>query len=471
MRKRDHNESDDRRVEELLAQLETTPPDDETLREMARAASAQPRTSREDVRRRRLPVRLAGAVGLALAVAVGIGIAIGASFAPSGAAASAPTGVGFLAQSGWTVHQSGSKATPEQPTVAIAANVPVHPGDVAPGGAAFTGFPSSTLATLPRRGVVIVASFTLRAAEPHADVMFPPRRLPLRLRDANPYFGFTLKAGRPLAEYRIRAGVNGHHVDVYVYFGTARPSQAAIRAAQRQLDRLVVRSPDGARAEAESDDAPRLPATSGTESADAARVVDRTLVCATGVSAGVRVLELGARAGVRERGASSWRWPAHAWLYNRSGIRYGIVGVAAPVSHHGSSPTDPVNGTSPPWPTRPDPGIGNLLTTLWTDAVRCRPTVARVPLAATGLQGGAADAFADQYDCAIPKRILVRVRAVFLTSTRLRLNRRFGFHTTNDVVQEGALAARTTGGKPLAYAEVRANGKARVFAAPSCTAR
>jgi hypothetical protein len=450
---------EERRVEELFERLETSELDEQDLTAIARAATAQPRVVQAGRRARPLPLRLAGAVGAALVAAVAVGVVIGASLAPSGSAASVPTGVGFLAEAGWTVHQSGSKATPERPTVAIAANAPVHPHDTASEG--FAGFPYSTLGTLPRRGVVIVASFTLREAEPQADVAFPTRKLPLRLSDATPYYELALRPGRKLAQYRIRAGVNGHHVDIYVYFGTARPSPATIQAAERQLGRLIVVGPGGS-SRIDSQAQPRLPSASGAETAGLAKVIDRTVVCSTGVSAGIRVLEVGARTGVREAGnPSHWLQPAHAWVYNRKGVRYGVAGVAAPNASPGH--------TAPPWPTLPDPGIGHLRTTTWLDAVRCKPTVARIPLSSSGLTGGPADPFDDEFECAAPRRILVRARVVFRRSTSLRLNGRFGFHTTGEDVVEGSLAVRTEGGKPLAYADVVANGKARVFAAKDCS--
>ena len=180
------------------------------------------------------------------------------------------------------------------------------------------------------------------------------------------------------------------------------------------------------------------------------------------MSAGIRVLTLGGETGVREAGnPSHWLQPAHAWLYNRKGLRYGVVGIAAPNASPGN--------TAPPWPTSPDPGVGHLRTTMWLDAVRCKPTVARIPLSSSGLTGGAADPFGDAYECVAPRRILVRARVVFRNSTSLRLNARFGFHTTGEDVVEGSFAARTEGGKPFAYADVLANGKARLFAARGCS--
>ena len=105
------------------------------------------------VRRRRL--RRPVAVLLAAAL-VALGVGIGALVTPSGSAAPAPSGLGFLPATGWSVLQNGGDGTPVRPAVAIAANVPLSPDDDA------DGLPLSTLETLPPDGVVIVTSFIAR---------------------------------------------------------------------------------------------------------------------------------------------------------------------------------------------------------------------------------------------------------------------------------------------------------------------
>jgi len=185
----------------------------------------------------RRPRRLPLALGAALLGACALGVGVGAVITPSGSASSAPAGLGFLPERGWNVFQSGREATPARPATAIAANVPLDAQD------ASDGLPYSTLLTLPRDGIVITVGFTV-GGEPLRDKYFPPRGLPLRIRDAAPFieWGVQARPGRPLGQYQLRAGVDGHNVDVNLYFGTERPSPAQLTAAQRQLDRLIVRS-------------------------------------------------------------------------------------------------------------------------------------------------------------------------------------------------------------------------------------
>jgi hypothetical protein len=117
---------------------------------------------------------------------------------------------------------------------AVAANVPLLD--------AATGTPPyATLEALPRRGILIAASFGLRG-DPSEDFQFPATSLPLRFEDAE--LVPALPAGPILAsvtQYRLRVGVGGSNVDARIYFGSD-PTQRMIGAAQSQLERLVVAS-------------------------------------------------------------------------------------------------------------------------------------------------------------------------------------------------------------------------------------
>jgi len=188
---------------------------------------------------RRFRPRSALALAAALLVATGLGIGVGALVTPSGSAAPAPVGLGFLPERGWSVLQNGADASLTRPAIAIAANVPLRPDDDP------DGLPYSTLEALPPQGIVIVATFTARGLDTYHDTIFPARQLPLSLGDdvLEFQFGAQVRPERPLGQYRLRAAVNGHNIDVNVYFGTRRPSAELIAAAQRQLDRLVV-APD-----------------------------------------------------------------------------------------------------------------------------------------------------------------------------------------------------------------------------------
>ena len=75
-----------------------------------------------------------------------------------------------------------------------------------------------------------------------------------------------------------------------------------------------------------------------------------------------------------------------------------------------------------------------------------------------------------EYECEVPRRVFVRVRAVFHTPTKLEPDRSFGYLQLQArcEVSEAALAVRTASGRTLAFASLGA-GKARVFATPGCT--
>jgi hypothetical protein len=182
-------------------------------------------------RRRRLKRPLALAL---TTVAVALAALAGSLIVPGSGTADEPFGLGFLAAPGWNVIEDGGDGTPVRPAVAIAANVPLSPKDDA------QGLPLSTLMSLPPDGIVMIAIFTARGERVH-DGYFPRRTLPLRAGEAEPY-GAWIRPGRPLGQVHLNAGVNRHNVDLTIYYGSEHPSGALVAAAQRQLDRLIVRT-------------------------------------------------------------------------------------------------------------------------------------------------------------------------------------------------------------------------------------
>lgn len=176
------------------------------------------------------------------------------------------------------------------------------------------------------------------------------------------------------------------------------------------------------------------------------RIIDRTLLCSTVLFAGVREVHVSAQAGVREFGSTTrWKSLAIASLWTGSGFSGSSIAGAtagAPKPEQGSS--------------------------FWTYRDKCQPLSARIPLAAGPLSGGPASQFGDQYECAAPRRVLVRIRALFTRPARLRFSSRFRSDSTKVPVKEARIAVRTQTGQPLAYAEVFDSGKARLFTARSC---
>lgn len=196
--------------------------------------------------------------------------------------------------------------------------------------------------------------------------------------------------------------------------------------------------------------------------APAARVVDRTMVCAAGLSGGIYEVEAQARAGAVKRG-SSWAKPATTI------VTTGNTGSAAQALDNTLAWA--IAGKPTPDATViPDP-FGNFSYPIraWGTLAmtnRCRVSRARPPLSARGLRGGAVDALGQIFDCPSPRRILVRVRAVLAADSSLS-TRRGNLGTTTPLTEARVLVS-TQAGKRLAYAEVAASGRARLFTAPSC---
>jgi len=183
------------------------------------------------VRRRRLKRPLALVLATAL---IAIGSLAGSLVIPRSGTADEPFGLGFVRAPGWNVIQDGGDGTPVRPAVSMAANVPFSPKDDA------EGLPLSTLMSLPPDGIVMIAIFTARGEGMH-DSYFSQRSLPLRAGEAET-FGVWIRPGRPLGQVRLQVGVNRHNVDLTIYYGVEHPSPALVAAAQRQLDRLIVRT-------------------------------------------------------------------------------------------------------------------------------------------------------------------------------------------------------------------------------------
>jgi hypothetical protein len=451
--KRKRDEEEERRVEQLLAHLESAVvrPTEETLRAMARSAARSSRASAQGAaagRARPLHLRWGFAVVLALLVGSGLGFALGTSQTPSGGAAEGPVELGFVAAKGWNVLQTATKPTPARPVQqAIATNMPLRPEDDA------DGIPYATLLALPPHGVVIVASFTL-ARENAGSGSLPARELPLRLRDAAPAGGRNaqVRPARPLGQYELRAKVNGHGVDVSVYFGSHRPAPELIASAQRQLDRLVVRS---AR---EGDPLERaLPMRAGADVAAGtragSRIIDRTFRC-TPVRAwgGLRMLEvdavpLGATENDYQRRAYQDRSP-------------GFIGVRTGPWNLGS---ELVAVRARLWvrfaPIHSPPGV-------YAHFRHCAAVRRSVSLSPRGLPGPPID-WSERASCLVRGRALVRIRAVLHSpASWRRANRSYDGARRN--VVEAALAIRSERARsPIAFAELGPAGKTRLWISSS----
>jgi hypothetical protein len=438
---------------------------DATLRErFSRQADALRGPDLADVRRRarnqsparrhRRPwqpvhLRWAFAVAVALLAGSGFGFALGTSDTPAGTAASGPVELGFLPARGWNVLQAATKATRAQPArQAIAANVPLRPEDDA------DGIPYATLLTLPSNGVVVVASFTPARGDRDRSTSSRVGKLPLRLRDATPQgeYDAQLRPTNPLGQYRLRAEVNGYGVDVDVYFGTRRPAPAAITAAQRQLDRLVVQS-IGASNPVEERALPMRPA--GTSRVEAAgqmsRIVDRTFRC-TPFALGGALRDLNVIA-----------WPLDSKEFQNPNPSPGYLGV----SSGGFSPTsDLISVRADAWQRfRNRPRIPEGV---YVHAGRCSAArVVSIPLSPRGLPGPPVQ-FGDDASCTTRGRVLVRVRAVLQSAAPWQRIDRTYAGARRKVVEAAVAVKSESRRRPLAFIELGRAGKTRLWVSSAC---
>ena len=119
----------------------------------------------------------------------------------------------------------------------------------------------------------------------------------------------------------------------------------------------------------------------------------------------------------------------------------------------------------------PNPGVDYPLkawgTLAWNTRL-CHVSAKELPLTTKGLTGGSAGVFDDGLDCDTPAHVLVRMRATMLRGARVSGFRQF-LRTTAPLLR-AELAVGTESGKPLAYSEVLASGKARLLTARGCSA-
>lgn len=188
---------------------------------------------------------------------------------------------------------------------------------------------------------------------------------------------------------------------------------------------------------------------------EATFVLDRTYSCAIPLHGGVYQLENRAHPGARASG--SWTKLAYAGI--RTGPHSGATGsLLAWVTGGAPSTTTTVDQEFWTFDVRTFGTIG-------IRGDRCNPSRAPVVLSAAGLRGGPAAALGDELECDVPRRVLVRVRAVL--ASRASLHGR-EFESVHVPVREAKLAARTAAGKPLTYATVSQSGKATLYTAKGC---
>jgi hypothetical protein len=182
-----------------------------------------------------------------------------------------------------------------------------------------------------------------------------------------------------------------------------------------------------------------------TGAATPSRVIDRTLRCTIYPEAGAREIQLEAQPGIRDdANASQWTSSpsASAESYGLPNTIYGgLAALGAGSASH--------------------------------NRTRCLRARTRVPLRAAGLSGGEPSTFGDEWTCPAPRRVLVRLRAVFKEPVRLRLmwtdsTRRHREMTAEGSLVTGTFVIRAERGRAIAYASVSASGKVLLFTSSNC---
>jgi hypothetical protein len=193
-----------------------------------------------------------------------------------------------------------------------------------------------------------------------------------------------------------------------------------------------------------------------------ARMIDRTFACAPQLVGGVRKVHPRAHRGTGRHGAT-WDRPAVAALEtNASGSAATAIEDELAWVTAGRPSSEATVVTTLVGSTFPFRDWG----TVAVSAKRCQTSTARVALSRTGLRGGATGPFDDRWDCGTGRRVLLRVRAVLASPSRLSSYR--GYLRTTTPVRSAELAARTESGKRLVYAQVFESGKSLQFTSPSC---
>jgi hypothetical protein len=166
----------------------------------------------------------------------------------------------------------------------------------------------------------------------------------------------------------------------------------------------------------------------------AGRVIDRTFLCTTAMQGGIRMVSIS---------ASSARGPDLI----EEGPSFGVSsGFAKPPGFMSASKTS---------------------FTLYPD--RCTGSGAIVSLEAEKLRAAPPGPFGRSFDCEAPRRVYLRLRAVFFEPASLVDNRESGYRKllAEGQIAEAAVAVRTLTGRQLLFAGF-SGGKARLFTARSC---
>jgi hypothetical protein len=174
------------------------------------------------------------------------------------------------------------------------------------------------------------------------------------------------------------------------------------------------------------------------------KVVDQTMTCKTVLQAGIRKLTVWATSTVAAQRDFQGR-KIHPAARLSTGSMDGPTLVSA--------------GTGP---ARRESGPYFVL-----NPKQCKASSRTVPLSPRGLSGGRASPLGEEFECFPGRGVLLRVRAVFRTPTRMRRGGD-GQLVTEAGLRQVSFAARTLAGRPVVYVTASDSGKAELFVAPGC---
>jgi hypothetical protein len=181
-------------------------------------------------------------------------------------------------------------------------------------------------------------------------------------------------------------------------------------------------------------------------------VLDRTFTCSLMLRGGLYELESRAHPGTRVGG--SWTRLAYAGVRTGGGTLNLLAWISA--GRPAKSTTVDLDFRAFDVRTFGTVGIRGEL---------CNPARATVPLTRSGLRGGAAAPLGDELVCEVPRRVVLRLRAVLESRATLHGQE---FESVHVPVREAKLAVRTFSGKPLSFATVVESGKATLYTATGC---
>lgn len=202
--------------------------------------------------------------------------------------------------------------------------------------------------------------------------------------------------------------------------------------------------------------APAALSTAGAQSSG--RVVDRSFVCATSMSGGIHEIEVRAHGGARA-GGKRWAQLPFAVVSSGNATIWGDLLVPETIAFVTAG--RPTSATTIDQEFRRSSALQPGRIAINTRA--CRPTSRKVPLTRAGLQGGVASLFGDELDCEVPRRVLLRVRAVLTRPDGFERIRRF--ERLSAPVREAQLTARTERGRGIMFAQVSDSGRTTVHTA------